>query len=103
MAKDEADRAKRAARSQALSRPARDYAGRYVNPLLGSLEIRITENGRLQASMGAAQSAVEVLDAAKDELRVELFGGGTSLAVRFPPSGGPASEVALLGMPFRRE
>jgi hypothetical protein len=86
-----------------LPRPAGEYAGTFVNPMLGSLELRLGQDGRLQARMGVARSPVEVFNAEKNELRVELFGRGTVLAVTFPQEPGPATGVSLLGMSFRRE
>ena len=96
-----ADRAKRAARSQTLPRPLEVYAGRYVSPEFGTLELRLERNDRLEAQLGVARSAVEVFDATKNLLRVELLGRGTVLEVSLGPE--RAEQVTFLGRPFRRE
>ena len=51
--------------------------------------------------MGAARSPVEVFDATKNQLRVELFGRGSVAEVRF--DGDVAVEVLLLEHQFRRQ
>lgn len=98
-----ADRAKRAARPQTLPRPIGDYTGTFVNPQLGTLALRLGEDGRLEARLGVARSPVEVFDATKNQLRVELLGGGSVLTVGFAQEKSAASEVAMLGQTFRRE
>ena len=97
-----ADRAKRAARSQVLPRPQEEYAGRYVSPTLGTLELLLLADGRLEAVMGVARSSAEVYDAEKNQLRVELFGRGSVLAVDFPAAGQAASAVQLMNTTFTR-
>lgn len=97
-----ADRARRAARSQQLPRPLAAYAGRYVNPDWGTLEL-VVEGGRLAASMGVARCPVEVFDAAKERLRIELFGRGGVVDVVFPEGATRAAAVRLAGAEYRRE
>jgi CubicO group peptidase (beta-lactamase class C family) len=75
-----ADRARRAARSQVLPYPLEAYAGVYRNPSFGTVELRVVD-GRLRATAGAAQSAVEVYDASRNQLRVELSGSGSVVTV----------------------
>jgi hypothetical protein len=95
------DRAKRAARSQVLPRPRADYAGRYVSPTLGTLEVALVD-GHLEAVMGAARSAVEVYNAEKNQLRAELFGRGSVLTVDFSAASQEANAVQLLDATFTR-
>jgi CubicO group peptidase (beta-lactamase class C family) len=93
------DLARRAARSQVLPYPLDAYAGTYVNPVWGHLALQVV-NGKLEARMGAAWSAVEVFDASKNQLRVELFGSGEVVNVTM--SDGRASALTLTGTTFQR-
>jgi CubicO group peptidase (beta-lactamase class C family) len=94
-----ADRARRASRSQVLLHPLEAYAGVYTNPSVGSLELRVVD-GRLRAISGAAQSAVEVFDASKNQLRVALTGGGTVMTVEM--ENGRAVRLRWGGNTFAR-
>jgi len=76
-----ADRARRAARPQTMPLPFAAYAGRYENPLLGTLVLELNPEGKLEARAGVAWSAVEVYDGTKHQLRVELFGSGSVLTM----------------------
>lgn len=70
-----ADLARRAARPQNLPFPLEAYAGDYDNELYGRLHVSVV-NGKLEATLGKAWSAVEVYDNTKNQLRLELFGSG---------------------------
>jgi hypothetical protein len=96
-----ADRAKRAARSQTLRLPLDAYAGRYVSEDLGTLTLEITA-GRLVATMGVAQSPVEVFDAASDRLRVELLGAGAVIEARIPAGDTRVRSLQFEGATFAR-
>jgi hypothetical protein len=52
--------------------------------------------------MGVARSDVEVYDAGKEQLRVELFGGGDVLTMEAPEGGHRAERVRLKDMTFTR-
>ena len=91
----------RRSRQAPLAHPADAYAGTYANPRLGTMTWRVTDAG-LAVDMGVAQSAAEVHDAAKDELRVELTGGGSVVAFEFPPEGGAATALVVNGERFER-
>jgi hypothetical protein len=91
----------RRARQKPLAHPPEGYAGTYASPTLGTMTWRVTDEG-LVAEMGVARSAAEVYDAAKDELRVELTGGGSVVAFEFPPGGGPAAALVIEGERFER-
>jgi hypothetical protein len=77
----QADLDRRAARPQTLPLPFAAYAGTYESPVMGTLVLTVNPQGRLEARMGAAWSAVEVYDGTRHQLRVELFGGGTVLTM----------------------
>jgi hypothetical protein len=91
----------RRARQKPLAHPPEAYAGTYASPTLGTMTWRVADEG-LVVEMGAASSVAEVHDAAKDELRVELVGGGSVAAFEFPPGGGPAAALLLDGQRFER-
>lgn len=93
------DRARRAARSQALPFPLEAYAGTYENEQYGRLVFSVV-NGKLEARAGAAWSAVEVFDGAQNALRVELTGSGS--VARFTFEGSRAVAVEVSGVRFRR-
>src|SRR6266550_3255966 len=93
------DLARRAARPQTLPHPLESYVGTYANPVYGHLVISLA-NGKLEARMGAAWSAVEVYDSAANKLRVELFGNGDVLNVTMTE--GRASAVEFSGIEFQR-
>jgi len=96
-----ADRAKRAARSQQLPHPLAAYAGAYTNPDWGTLELKVSGE-RLEAVMGVAESPVEVYDASRDELRVELFGSGGVLRAVFAEGDTRAREIVFEKVRFAR-
>jgi CubicO group peptidase (beta-lactamase class C family) len=77
----QADLDRRAARPQTMPLPFAAYAGTYESPVMGTLVLTVNPQGRLEARMGAAWSAVEVYDGTRHQLRVELFGGGTVLTM----------------------
>ncbi len=93
---------RRALRARDLGHPLEAYAGTYANPAWGTLELR-ARDGHLEAVMGVAHSPAEVYDAAKNQLRVELFGGGDVMEVRFDEGDPQAREVRLSGAIFERK
>ena len=91
----------RAARQQPLPRPLGDYAGSYFNEAYGTVTFTVRENA-LAFRWGALHSPVEVFDAAKDQLRVELVGSGTPAQFTFEGAG-PARAVEVQGITFARK
>jgi CubicO group peptidase (beta-lactamase class C family) len=90
---------RRASRPQVLPLPLDSYTGTFRSSTNGS--ITLTKVGtRLAARMGSAVSTVEVYDAAKNQLRVELFGGGTVIAVNM--DGDRAISLTHGGAVFKR-
>jgi hypothetical protein len=49
----------------------------YFQPAHALMRTRIFMDGRFNATMGIAESGVEVYDGTKYQLRVELLGGGS--------------------------
>lgn len=95
------DLATRASRQQPLPQPLESYVGTYSDPLWGTMRIDLVD-GALTMAMGVSRSAVEVYDAAKNQLRVELIGSGAVVDVHFDREGEPATALTLLGMRFER-
>lgn len=93
--------AERARRLAPLAHPLAAYAGTYESPALGTMTWRVVADG-LEVHMGVATSRAEVLDASRDQLRVELTGGGMPVAFEFPEDGGPATAVVVAGERFTR-
>ena len=91
----------RAARQrQSLGRPLADFAGRYSEPSFG--EITFTErNGRLEYRWGVLSGPVEIYDAAKSQLRIEIAGGGNVVSFSFDGAGA-AGGLEVQGVTFRR-
>lgn len=90
----------RAARQQPMDRPLADFAGRYENPNLGSVAFT-HQGGKLSFSWGVLSGPVEVFNAPRRELRIELAGTGTVVAFAFGDSG-PAREITINGDRFIR-
>jgi hypothetical protein len=93
--------AERAGRLAPLAHPLAAYAGTYASPRFGTLTWRVVADG-LEVHMGVASSRAEVFDAAADELRVTLTGGGTVARFEFPEGGGHAAAVVIVGERFER-
>ncbi|MGH7556392.1 MAG: serine hydrolase [Gemmatimonadota bacterium] len=94
-------RAERAARQVPLPHPLDAYAGTYEHPALGRMTWRMVDD-QLEVSMGVARSVAEVYAAAKNELRVELTGGGEVIGFTFPDGGGPAESLEYNGFTMVR-
>ncbi len=92
------DRARRAARPQTLPHPVAAYAGEFESPELGRMRWNV-KDGKLEVTMGALWSPVETYDATKNQVRVELTGGGEVISFEFDGS----KAVALTYNNFRFE
>ena len=90
----------RAARQKPLERPFGDYVGTYLNDDYGTVSIRQSGNG-LAYAWGAVWGPAEVFDAAKQQLRVEVAGGGSIVTFRFAGPG-PATALDVDGIVFIR-
>ena len=96
-----ADLERRRSRLAPLRHPLHHYAGRYVSERLGTMEWSVVAGG-LELQMGVVSSRAEVFDAAKDQLRVEVGGGGQVAAFEFAEDGEPARSVTIAGERFAR-
>lgn len=91
----------RAARQlQPLGRPIADFAGTYTEPSFGSITFTV-QDGRLAYRWGAVYGPVEIFDAAKTQMRIEIAGGGNVATFTFGGDG-PAKSVAVQGVTFER-
>ncbi|HUP00919.1 MAG TPA: serine hydrolase [Gemmatimonadota bacterium] len=95
--------AERRVRQSPLPHPLEAYAGTYENRELGRMEWRVAGES-LEAEIGVARSIAEVFDAAEDQLRVELTGGGEVIDFEFPAGAGrgPASSLRYNDYEFVR-
>jgi hypothetical protein len=91
----------RAARqAQPLSHPLASFAGTYEAAGYGRI-VFAEHAGKLDYRWGALYGPVEVFDAAKDQLRIEIAGSGNVVSFSFPPTG-PAISLSLQGVTFTR-
>jgi hypothetical protein len=91
----------RAARQrQPLGRPLTDFAGRYREPSFGEITFAV-HDGRLAYRWGAVHGPVEIFDAAKGQLRIEIAGSG-EVATFSLSGGGPARSVEVRRVVFPR-
>ncbi|HJQ10536.1 MAG TPA: serine hydrolase domain-containing protein [Gemmatimonadaceae bacterium] len=91
----------RAARQQVpLGRPLTDFAGSYSEPSYGTVVFTI-HDGRLEYRWGDLYGPVEIYDAAKSLMRLEIAGSGNVVEFDFPNSG-PARSIKLQGVTFQR-
>jgi len=94
-----ADLQRRASRPQQLQFPLSAYTGVYENPVMGRL--RLDEvNGKLEAHLGDAWSAIEVFDNTKNLLRIALFGSGEVVTVTM--ADGKATALTFGGNEYKR-
>ena len=90
----------RRSRQRPLGRPLPDYAGTYQTEAFGTLAF-VVRDGALRYRWGVLEGPVEVFDADKQELRIEVAGTGNVVTFRFEGPG-PAGSVELIGATFVR-
>jgi CubicO group peptidase (beta-lactamase class C family) len=83
-----------------LGRPLADFAGTYGEPAYGRVTFTV-QGGRLHYRWGALYGPVEIYDAAKSQMRIEIAGGGNVVTFTFA-NDGAARSVSLQGMTFTR-
>ena len=87
-------------RQRPLRRPMADFAGAYANEAFGTITF-VPDGEALRFRWGVLAGPVEVMNAERDMLRIEVAGGGTPVTFRFEGAG-PAREIELTGASFRR-
>ena len=91
----------RAARQlQPVKHPLTDFAGTYEAPGYGRV-VFAERKGKLNYRWGALYGPVEIFDASKDQMRIELVGTGNVVSFFFPQTG-QASSLELQGVKFTR-
>ena len=91
----------RAARQQqTLAHPLSDFAGRYFDPAYGTLTVTL-RGGQLEYRWGDIYGPVEIYDASKNQMRVEIAGSGNIVTFTFGPSG-PATSLDVSGTVLAR-
>ena len=90
----------RAKRTWQLSKPFADYAGRYTNDLLGTLEITPRENA-LAVRMGK-MNTIATPFTEKDTIRVEMVPGGNGEVIKFNLAGDRPASVTYAGVTFAK-
>jgi len=85
---------------QPLSRPLRDYTGRFSEPSFGEVAFTLRDD-RLEYSWGVLTGPAEILDAPRHQMRIEIAGNGNPVTFVFGASG-PAREIQIRGITFRR-
>ena len=83
-----------------LEHPLSAFAGTYEAPGYGRFIIA-DRGGKLDYKWGAVYGPVEIYDAAKDQMRIELVGSGTVLKFTFPDIG-PATSIEFQNLTFNR-
>ena len=76
------------------------FAGSYEAPGYGRFIIA-DRGGKLDYKLGAVYGPVEIYDATKDQMRIELVGSGTVLKFTFPDIG-PATSIEFQNLTFNR-
>lgn len=91
----------RAARQrQPLSRPLSDFTGTFRDGAYGAISFKL-ERGALGYRWGDLYGPVEIYDAAKSQMRIEMAGSGTVVTFGFDAPG-PATSVTINGITLRR-
>jgi len=91
----------RAARQRVpLGRPLADFAGTYQEPSYGQISFALQDE-RLHYRWGALYGPVEIFDATRSQLRIEIAGSGNVATFTFAGDG-PARSVAIQGVTLTR-
>lgn len=93
--------AERRERLQPLQYELSDYAGTYHNAEMGRMQWRVVAGG-LEVTMGVAHSRAEIFQAADNQFRITLTGGGSVAEFSFSEDGGPAEQVNWNDFEFTR-
>jgi CubicO group peptidase (beta-lactamase class C family) len=94
------DSTRAARQQQSLSRPYADFTGRFTDPSYGAVTFAIRD-GRLEYTWGVLRGPVEILDASRQQMRIEIAGTGRPVTFQFTGSGA-ARSIQLAGVTFNR-
>jgi CubicO group peptidase (beta-lactamase class C family) len=83
-----------------LNHPIASFAGTYEAPGYGRIAFA-EHGGKLDYRWGAVYGPVEIYDASKDQMRIEIVGSGSVVSFDFPQAG-PATSLSLQGVKFNR-
>lgn len=90
----------RRSRQHPLRRPLANFAGSYTNEAFGTISF-VVDGEALRFQWGVLEGPVEVYNAERDVLRIEVAGNGSTVSFRFEGAGA-AGEIELMGVSFRR-
>lgn len=90
----------RAKRTWQLTKPFADYAGKYSNALLGTIEIAPMENA-LSVRLGRLNTIATPFTE-KETIRVEMIPGGNGEVIRFNLNGEKVESLNYAGVDFKR-
>lgn len=85
---------------QRLARPLSEFAGRFREPSYGELAFTLRD-GRLEFTWGDTRGPVEIFDASRHQMRIEIAGTGTPVTFMFDAPG-PAQSIQVAGITFTR-
>lgn len=85
---------------QRLRRPLSEFAGRFSEPSFGELAFTLRD-GRLEFTWGVVRGPVEIFDASRNQLRLEIAGTGSPVTFMFGAQG-PAQSIQVQGITFTR-
>ena len=91
----------RRSRQQPLQRPLGDFAGAYNHEAYGTIQF-LLEGDQLRYRWGVLEGPVEVLNAGRNMLRLEIAGSGNPVTFSFEGPG-PAKAVEIAGVSFARQ
>lgn len=94
------DSTRAARQKQSLGRPLSDFTGRFTDPSYGDVNFSVRD-GRLEYTWGVLRGPVEVFDASRQQLRIEIAGSGQPVTFEFDGAG-PARSIRLAGIVFDR-
>lgn len=92
---------RRTRQKETLPHPLKAYTGTYENPALGTMTWTL-RNGRLEASIGEAQSDAGIYSAKENQFRVELTGSGEIITFQFLGNDDRAASFKYNGYVFKR-
>jgi len=97
-ASNDSTRAER--QKQSLGRPLEDFTGRFTEPAFGEIQFAVIDK-RLMYRWGVMQGPVEIFDAEKHQMRIEIAGSGVVVTFVLPEKG-PAQSIQVQETTYTR-